>query len=147
MLSFSKMPSKCTLDLFFMFLLSHVICSPLILHSCATVPLSQALSTLLSPGWLFSNWWSARGRGCYGNLQGALGRVRWWRFGEGGRGHPLKETRGSTHSRLRWSLQKMGSVCVHVFPPQSVRFHGCLSVKTQSEGFGLAKRWGQTATI
>lgn len=40
--------------------------------------LSQDHSTQDSPGWLCPNWWSARGFGCYGNLQGALGIARWW---------------------------------------------------------------------
>lgn len=44
--------------------------------------------------------------------EGHLERVRRWWLGEGGRGHPLKKTEGSTHARLGWSLQKMDSVCV-----------------------------------
>ncbi len=46
---------------------------------------------------------------CKGHLEGLGGGGSGW--GDGGRGHPLKKTEGSTHPRLGWSLQKMDCVC------------------------------------
>lgn len=95
-----------------------VIRSLLIFHSCATVrlPLSQAHSTPVSPDWLFSNWWSARGRGCYGNLRGVLGKGETVVVGRGREGAPTQEN-GGQHSCEAWVVTSENGLCVCVWHP------------------------------
>lgn len=71
--------------------------TPYLLHMCHSaptppstpLPLCQAHFTLLSQGWLFSNWCSARGCGCYGNLQ--RGTWKGWMVGGGSHSRQLRQ--------------------------------------------------------
>lgn len=127
-LSLCEIRNKCTLDVFSLCLFLSILLSTYLPAECynTSLPLSQAYSFLVSQGWLFSNWCSARGHGCYGNLQGVLVRVGpgagggWVRVG---RGHPLKKTEGSSYPRLGSHFKKWtGCWCASLFvqkPSQS----------------------------